>query len=139
MTAQTGRLLVDEDISGSIIGGFYAVYNTLGYGFCERVCMAALGRELIKRGHQVRREVSVPVFYDGVIVASQRLDMLVDDRVIVEAKITDHRAPECERQLYNYLCAAKREVGLLLYFTYKPRTRRIYRAPRSHPAHPDSS
>jgi len=139
MTPQPTRLLADEEMSHSIIGAFYAAYNTLGYGFSERVCVAALERELIKRSHRVRREVDTPIYYDGVVIARQRIDMVVDDRIIVEVKVTDHRAPADERQLYNYLCAAKREVGLLLYFTYKPKLRRIYRASRSNPAHPDSS
>jgi GxxExxY protein len=128
MTAQPAMLLADEKISRSIIGAFYDVYNALGYGFVERVYLAALAHELRKRGHRVRCELKIPIFYDGQLIAYQRIDMLVDDTVIVETKVSDHLAPAWERQLYNYLCAAGREVGLLLYFTYKPKVRRIYRA-----------
>jgi len=132
--------LADEATTGSIIGAFYSVYNVLGYGFVERVYAGALEHELVNRGHRIAREVNVPTHYDGIIVAYQRLDMLVDERVIVEIKVSDHRAPAWERQLFNYLCAARREVGLLLYFTYTPRVRRIYRPiSRRQPFHPDSS
>lgn len=128
MTTRTARLLADEAITHSIIGGFYAVYNALGYGFVERVYTAALERELAARGHRVAREVNIPIHYGGAIVAYQRLDMLVDDRVVVENKVVDHLERQWERQTYNYLCAANLEVGLLLYFTFKPTVRRIYRA-----------
>jgi GxxExxY protein len=135
------RILANEQITRSIIGAFYFVYNTLGYGFVERVYCAALERELIRRGHTVAREVNIPIFFCGEIVAYQRIDMLVDDKIIVECKVVDQPAPVWERQLYNYLRATRREVGLLLYFTYKPKIRRIYHPLPSapDPNHPQSS
>ena len=69
--------------SASIVGAFYAVYNYYGYGFSEGVYAGALEIELRQRGHEVVRELAVAVSYKGVRVAWQRLDMVVDDAVIV--------------------------------------------------------
>lgn len=54
--------LIEGDLSQSVIGGFYAVYTELGYGFLENVYVLAMEREMRKRGHLVRREVGMPVF-----------------------------------------------------------------------------
>ncbi|MDQ6828620.1 MAG: GxxExxY protein [Gemmatimonadota bacterium] len=62
--------------------------NTLGFGFLEHVYTVALERELLARGHHVAREVQVCVMYKGDNVATQRLDMIVDDKLIIETKST---------------------------------------------------
>jgi GxxExxY protein len=117
-TAHPSRMgrLVDEDITRSIIGAFYEVYNTLGFGFLEHIYLMALERELRRRGHNVDREVSVRVMYKGEELSNQRLDMVVDGRVIVETKSTAELPKTAPRQLYNYLKATNMEVGLLLHF-----------------------
>lgn len=56
------------------------------------------------------------IFYKGLELASQRLDMVVDEKLIVEVKATEHLAPDASRQLFNYLKATTFEVGLLLHF-----------------------
>lgn len=114
--AHFGMPLLEEKLTGSIIRAFYDVYNEMSHGFIESLYQAALERELRRRGHQVTREVSVPIFYKGEPLGYQRLDMLVDDKVIVETKAGTHLHPSAQRQLYNYLKAAKRDVGLLLFF-----------------------
>ena len=76
----------------------------------------ALERELRSRGHQVRREVGVCVMYKGEELAYQRLDMIVDDKVIVEVKSTYELHKAANRQVYNYLRATNLEVGLLFHF-----------------------
>ncbi len=126
--------LLEAKLTGSIIGAFYEVYNELRYGFLESIYKAALERELMARGHQVGREVSVRVFYKNEPLAYQRLDMLVDDTVIVEAKTGLSLHPVWERQVYNYLRAAKREVGLLLFFGPEARFVRILGPSRSRSA-----
>ena len=79
-----GRVtLIHERLSYSVIGAFYEVYYTLGFGFLEHVYVASLTRELQDRGHQVGREVTVPIFYKGEEVARQRLDMIVDQKLVV--------------------------------------------------------
>jgi len=122
--ARIGKLLYEE-ITQSIIAAFYAVYNKLGYGFLENVYCAALAFELSRRGHKVAREVTVPVFYDGVQIAKYRVDFLVDDVVMLEVKSTAMLNPSDERQLLNCLRATPLEVGLLLHFGPKPKFQRI--------------
>jgi GxxExxY protein len=112
--------LIEEQLTHSVIGAFYDVYNTLGFGFLELVYMSALERELRDRGHAVGREVYVPVLYKGAELARQRIDMIVDDRVLVEAKSTQELHKSAKRQVYNYLRATRLEVGLLLHFGPEP-------------------
>jgi GxxExxY protein len=112
--------LIDERLTHSVIGAFYDVYNALGFGFLEQVYMSALERELRARGHAVGREVYVPVLYKGEEVARQRIDMIVDRQVLVEAKSTRELHKSAKRQVYNYLRATHLEVGLLLHFGPDP-------------------
>lgn len=108
--------LVEEELTYSVIGAAFEVYNTLGYGFLEHVYVKALERELRDRGHAVSREYAAMIFYKGEELTSQRLDMVVDQKLIVEAKATERLAHEAPRQLFNYLRATSFEVGLLLHF-----------------------
>ena len=124
-TGRTEQLLYG-DITRSIIAAFYAVYDALGYGFLESVYCAALEHELRKRGHKVVRELAVPVFYDGVRVGRFRLDLVVDDCVVVESKATEVLNPSHRRQLLNGLKATPLEVGLLLHFGPKPKFYRFF-------------
>ena len=117
--------IVDEEITHSVIGAFFEVYNTLGFGFLEGLYVKALERELLARGHQVAREFAVRVSYKGHELGHQRLDMVVDDRLIIETKSTDRLHPQALRQLYNYLKATNLEVGLLLHFS--PSGAKFYR------------
>ena len=110
------RQLIEEDLTYAVIGAFYEVYNDLGYGFSERVYMDALEIELLARGHRVRREVHIQVTFKGKVIGRQRLDMLVDDKLVVEGKSTFDVHKSALRKLYNYLHASHLEVGLLLHF-----------------------
>lgn len=110
------RVLLEEALTRSIIGAFYEVYNTLGFGFLEHVYASALEDELRMRGHTVMRELSVNIVYKGRIIAQQRLDMVVDGLVVVENKSTEKLPPFAPRQLFNYLQATDFRVGLLLHF-----------------------
>ena len=112
--------LIEEQLTRSVIGAFYAVYNTLGFGFLEQVYMMALERELHARGHVVGREVYVPISYDGTVIARQRIDMIVDGLLIIEAKSTHDLHKSAARQVYNYLRATRLQVGLLLHFGPEP-------------------
>jgi GxxExxY protein len=118
-------VLVFEDITRAIIGCFYTVYNTLGYGLLESPYIGALELELKKAGHKVAREVPIAVEYDGVIVGSYRVDLLVDNCVIVEVKAEPSLTGVHERQLRNYLCCSSYQVGLLLGFGIKPQFKRF--------------
>ena len=117
--------LIEEELSYSVIGAFYEVYNTLGYGFLEHIYTAALEQELIARGHTVQRELTVHVHYKGRLVGTHPLDMVVDDKLTIENKATHMLLRRDTRQLYNYLKATRFEVGLLLHFGPEPGFHRI--------------
>lgn len=112
--------LIEEALTRSVIGAFYEVYNALGFGFLEHVYSTALERELVRRGHEVVREHSVYVIYKGEQIATQRLDMIVDGKLVVESKSTQRLSPVASRQLYSYLRGTNLEVGLLLHFGPEP-------------------
>ncbi|NUQ20220.1 MAG: GxxExxY protein [Gemmatimonadaceae bacterium] len=117
--------LVHERLTHSAIGAFYTVYNTLEHGYLEQTYVGALAVELRERGHVVEREVSVRVWYKGHVVGWHRLDLLVDQTLVVEVKSTPTLHPSAQRQLLNYLAATRLEVGLLLHFGAKPRFYRV--------------
>lgn len=121
----TNIALLEERLTASVIDAFFEVYNTLGYGFLEHIFKAALERELRARGHRVAREVSVTVLYKGEEIAEQRLDMVVDKRLVVEVKAKQDRAEVGREQLYNYLRATNLEIGLLFNFGPRPFVKRV--------------
>jgi GxxExxY protein len=126
--------LVHESVTRSIIGAFYYVFNYLGFGFLESVYAAALTKVLRARGHLVEREVLVEVWFEDEIIARQRLDMLVDKKVVVELKAADRLPLAARVKLGNYLSATGFEVGLVLFFGPSPMFLREYRRNvRSHP------
>ena len=117
--------LLHEKLTRSVIGAFYDVYNHLGFGFLERLYVKALERELIRRGHRVTREASISITYKGEVLGRQRLDMIVDDVLVVEVKSTAELYKAAPRQLLNYLRASRLELGLLLHFGPEPRLYRV--------------
>ena len=130
--------LLEERLTRSVIGAFYEVYNTLGFGFLEHVYVMALERELLVRGHRVGREVSTHVTYKGHVLAVQRIDMIVDERLVVETKATLETPKAAERQLLNYLRATNLEVGLLLHFGPEAKFHRVVSSNRPY-KNPDVS
>jgi GxxExxY protein len=108
--------LIEKDLVYSIVGAGFEVYNELGYGFREHVYQLALERELLARGHRVVRELRVRIFYKGVELTTDRLDMAVDERVVVEIKSTQERPRHVEGQVLSYLRSTNIEVGLFLHF-----------------------
>ena len=115
------------EVTQSVIGAFFEVYNCLGYGFLENVYAAALETELADRGHSVGREVLVPVVYKGREIARHRLDMVVNGAVIVELKAGPTLPVASVRQVFSYLCATHLRIGLVLHFGPKPLVRRAER------------
>lgn len=111
-------------VTDAVIACFYSVYNSLGYGFLEKVYQNALLQELDKRGIPAEAQVPVTVLYDGRAVDEYYADILVDNKLIVELKATKVLMPEHEAQLLNYLKATEIEVGLLLNFGPKPEIKR---------------
>lgn len=117
--------LIHEELTRSVIGAFYEVSRILGFGFLEHVYVASLTRELQDRGHQVECEAFVPVFYKGAEVSHQRLNMIVDAKLVVEIKSTRILHEGAVRQLANYLRATDLELGLLLHFGPRSRFYRV--------------
>jgi GxxExxY protein len=117
--------LIDEELTYSVIGAFYEVYNALDFGYFEQAYVNALEIELRERGHHVAREVPIVVRYKGRVVARHRLDLLVDHRLIVETKSTAQLPPVTMRQLYSYLHASGHKVGLVLHFGPEPKHYRV--------------
>jgi len=108
--------LLEKDLVYSVVGAAFEVYNTLRFGFREHVYQLALERELLARGHRVVREVKVRIFYKGIELTTDRMDMVVDEKLIVETKAAAERPKGAAEQLLSYLRATNLEVGLLLHF-----------------------
>lgn len=108
--------LVEKEITRDVIGAFFDVYNTLGYGFSEYVYSLAMEHELLLRGHIVDREVSVPVIYKGKLLTTQRVDMIIDRKVVVENKAGPLLPVTTRMQALNYVRSTSLEVGLVLHF-----------------------
>ena len=121
MTTSRRISLIEERLTHSIIGSFFDVYNYFGFGLLESVYANALTVDLRAKGHKVDREVRVPVFYKGVRIGWQRIDQLVDDKVVVETKASVKLHPTDEQQLRTYLNATRLEIGLLLHFGPTPK------------------
>ena len=117
--------LVEEDLSYRVINAFYEVYNSLGFGFLEGVYAKALEIALRKRGIRVDREVPICVFFDGHVVGTHRLDMLVERRIVIEIKSSAELSKVAFRQTRSYLAAANLELGLVLHFGSSARFCRV--------------
>ena len=113
-----------EELTQKIIKAFYTVYNSLGYGFLEKVYENALSIELVKYGFQVQKQKSISVYYDEQEVGIYYADLIVNDLDIIELKAASSIADEHYVQLLNYLKATNMEVGLLLNFGKKPEIKR---------------
>lgn len=94
-----------------------AVHRALGPGLLESAYEVCLAHELELRGHGVRRQAALPVVYEQVrLEAGYRIDLLVDDVVVVEVKALDALAPVHEAQLLTYLRLSGRRLGFLINF-----------------------
>ena len=113
-----------EEITNLIIKAFYKVYNTLGYGFLEKVYENAMRIELLEMGLFVEQQKRINVYYLSQMVGDYYADLKVNDLVIVELKASEVIIEEHENQLINYLKATEIEVGLLLNFGKKPEVKR---------------
>jgi GxxExxY protein len=135
--------LLDEELTYSVIGAGFEVYNCLGFGFREHVYVMALEQELVSRSHRVAREVSVTVMYKGRPLTTDRLDMIVDDILVVEVKCSAELHSSAPKQLFSYLRATNMEVGLLLHFGPKglARVRSVFsnQRPKGYSSKPSSN
>ena len=108
--------LKHSETTGAIIKAFYKVYNTLGFGFLEKVYENALVIELRESGLLVEQQKPIFVYYQGQLVGEYYADLVVNNCVILELKSAETISRAHEAQLINYLRATEFEVGLLLNF-----------------------
>jgi GxxExxY protein len=105
-----------EQTISATIGCLVRVHCELGPGLLESVYSRAVCVELTVTGIPYESEKRVPIYYRGTLLCEHRLDILVDDRLILELKSVDRLAPVFEAQLRGYMRAAKKKVGLLVNF-----------------------
>ncbi len=108
---------VDDPVTKSIIGAAINVHRALGPGLLESAYQTCLVHELRKRGHRCETEAHLPVAYDGLkLDCGYRMDIVVDDQVIVEVKSVEKLVPIHEAQLLTYLRLSGMARGLLINF-----------------------
>lgn len=106
-----------DTLTGIIIGAAIEVHRNLGPGLLESAYEACLAFELKNRGLKVERQVELPLCYKGMhLDCGYRLDLLVNNAVIVELKAVHEIAPIFQAQLMSYLKLSGRKVGLLINF-----------------------
>lgn len=108
--------LLHKELSEIIIKCYYKVYNTLGYGFLEKVYENAFSSELTRSGLSVQKQRPINVYYEGELVGEYFADLIVNDIIIIELKAAATLKEENEAQLLNYLKATKIELGFLFNF-----------------------
>lgn len=106
-----------EQAAKAVLDAAFKVHSALGPGLLESIYEACLTYEITKSGRQIRTQVVVPIKYEEVhIEAGLRLDMLVDNSVIVEIKSVKNLQPIHKAQLLTYLKLAEKRLGLLINF-----------------------
>jgi len=106
-----------NQITYEIIGAAYKVHSTLGPGLLESAYEVCLEYELLKKGFMIERQKPLPVIYEDVkLDAGYRIDLLVENVIIVELKAVEEIAPIHQAQIMTYLKLSGRKLGLLMNF-----------------------
>jgi GxxExxY protein len=109
--------MTENEIGDVIVDAAFKVHSALGAGLLESAYEACLSHELLKRNLTVARQVPCPIFYDGErIDAAFRLDLLVQEKVVVEVKAVEKLLPVHMAQVLTYLKLGKLKLGYLLNF-----------------------
>jgi GxxExxY protein len=107
----------ENEIGKLVLDAAFKIHSVLGAGLLESIYESCLAHELQKQGLQVKRQVSLPILYDDLKLDNAfRLDLLLDDKVVVEIKATDKVVPVHTAQLLSYLKLGKYKLGFLLNF-----------------------
>jgi GxxExxY protein len=107
----------EESIAGKIVDAAYTVHKILGPGLLEKVYEVCFCHELSKRGLQNKRQVDIPIVYDGITFnEGLRLDVLVEGLIICELKAVDEMNPLWEAQILSYLKLTGKRLGFLINF-----------------------
>jgi GxxExxY protein len=117
--------LKDDDLTYAVIGRSRSVYNEFGFGLLESAYVGAMVHACTAIGLHVEREVSTPLYFDGVVVANYRIDLVIEHRLIVEIKACKVILPEHLKQVFHYLKCTDLELALLLNFGRTPEVRRL--------------
>lgn len=129
-------MLTNEELTGRIIGAAIAVHKELGPGFVEGIYEEAICVELEESGIVFERQKSVPIFYRGRKVGEHRLDLLVDQTVVLELKAISQLESIHFAVVRSYLKAVNLDTGLLMNFAEMPLG--IHRVGRER-THPDAT
>lgn len=105
-----------REVTQTITGCAYRVYNKMGFGFLESVYEKCLMIELLKSGLRAESQKPITVFYENEIVGEFVADIIVDDKIILELKSVRQIVKAHEVQLVNYLFATRKSVGLIINF-----------------------
>jgi len=106
-----------DQLTNSIIGAAIAVHRELGPGLLESAYEACLAFELTDKGFRVERQKQLPVTYRGLqLDCGYRLDLLIENQVVLELKTAEKLLPIHDAQLLSYLKMAQKKVGLLINF-----------------------
>ena len=120
--------MTENDISYKIRGAIFKVYNAFGPGLLESVYVAALENELINEGLKVKKEVPVPVYYNNTkLEIGFRLDLLIENKVIIEVKSVENLAEVHHKQVITYLKLTNLKLGILVNFNVDEIKSGIYR------------
>jgi len=118
----------ENEITYKIRGAIFKVYNALGPGLLESSYEAALAYELINSGLNVRQQVGLPMVYEKLKMdVGYRIDLLVENKVIVEVKSVENLAEVHFKQLITYLRLSNLKVGLLVNFNSENISNSIHR------------
>jgi GxxExxY protein len=106
-----------EEIGKIIVNSAFKVHKQLGPGLLERVYEVCLAHEITKAGLDVKRQVDIPIFYDGIEFSEGlRLDLLVEDSIIIEIKAVEQINPVWEAQIISQLKLLNKDLGYLINF-----------------------
>jgi GxxExxY protein len=109
-----------DELTREIIGSAMRVHSALGPGLLESAYRICLCHELTKRGIRFQKELALPVRYDGLVIeVGYRIDVLVEDSVVVEVKAVDKVIPVHAAQLLSYLRLSRHRIGLLINFNVR--------------------
>ena len=106
----------DSEITETIIGCAYSVANELGFGFLEKVYEHSMMIAISEKNLKVENQVPISVYYHEKNVGDYYVDLLVDDKIIIELKSVKELSSIHKAQLLNYLKATKKRIGLLINF-----------------------
>lgn len=124
---------MEREYTYKVLGCVYEVYKELGPGLLESIYEKAMIKELTMQGFEVRNQVPVPVYYKGeLIVPDYRLDLIVDNRLILELKSVVEYKKLFEKQLLTYLRLMKCELGYVINFNSENIKNDIYPVVNNH-------